>query len=61
MIPESETLNNSNIGDKSFAEGPNSPESVGILVNCLINLKNQLKNVFEMISTTKEFNVLSNL
>ena len=61
MIPESETLNNSNIGDKLFAEGLNSPESVGILLNCLMNLKNQLSNVFEIINTTKESKVLINL
>ena len=39
-----------------FAEGLNSPEWVVVLINCLRNLQNQLKNVFETINTAKNSN-----
>ena len=39
-----------------FAEGLNSPKWVVVLINCLRNLQNQLKNVFETTNTTKNSN-----
>ena len=39
-----------------FAEGLNSPEWVVVLIICLKNLQNQLKNVFETINTAKNSN-----
>ena len=53
LVPES--LNNSNISDRVFAEVLNLPESVEILIKCLKNLENQVQEVFDVINTTKEF------
>ena len=39
-----------------FAEGLNSPKWVVVLINCLRNLQNQLKNVFETTNTAKNSN-----